>query len=133
LVPLLKHFDAIVVSLGPGSPDNPRDIGIVKDVWHISQGLSTPIFGVRSVLQSLTIDLGAQPQHLIVVKHSQVCRVEDPAIVIFTDVSDVHAVQYHSLHLVLPPQSDIVPLAWADNAQENSHVLMACKHRSKPF
>ncbi|TBU34660.1 para-aminobenzoate synthase [Dichomitus squalens] len=133
LVPLLKHFDAIVVGPGPGSPDNSRDIGIVKDVWHVSQHLLTPVFGVCLGLQSLAIEFGAQIKRLNVVKHGQVCRVDHLGSDIFTDVGDVHAVRYHSLHVDLPVQSDIVPLAWSDDAEDNGRVLMACKHRSNPF
>ena len=133
LLPLLPYFDAIVVGPGPGSPDIPEDIGVVKHIWHVSDTLLTPVFGVCLGLQSLAIEFGGQINRLNVVKHGQVYTVQHLGTEIFDGVGDVRAVRYHSLHVDLPPQSDIVPLGWADDGHENGRVVMACRHRSKPF
>ncbi|KAM5530743.1 hypothetical protein V8D89_015603 [Ganoderma adspersum] len=133
LLPLLAYFDAIVVGPGPGSPDIPEDIGVVKHIWHVTDNLLTPVFGVCLGLQSLAIEFGGQINRLNIVKHGQVYPVEHLGTEIFDGVGGVRAVRYHSLHVDLPPQSDIVPLGWADDGHENGRVVMACKHRSKPF
>ncbi|KAI0685175.1 ADC synthase, partial [Cerioporus squamosus] len=115
LLPLLKHFDAVVIGPGPGSPDIPDDIGVVRDIWHVADELLIPVFGVCLGLQSLAVEHGAKIRRLNV------------------DVGDVQAVRYHSLHVDLSGAPAIVPLAWSDDGRENGQVVMGLKHRSKPF
>jgi len=133
LRPLLKGFSAIVVGPGPGSPDNDKDIGLIRDLWSLPDEDVLPIFGVCLGLQSLAIAFGAQLKRLQVVKHGQVSRISHIGQDLFQGVQDVHAVRYHSLHVELAAGSDIEPLAWADDGTENGSVLMAAKHKSRPF
>ncbi|KAI0652101.1 para-aminobenzoic acid synthetase [Trametes meyenii] len=130
---LLKYFDAIVVGPGPGSPDNPADIGFVKDIWHVSEELVLPVFGVCLGLQSLGVACGAKLRRLNVVKHGQVSHIQHQGTEIFEGVGEVAAVRYHSLHIELSGQELLEPLAWADDGVENGKVLMAVKHRHRPF
>jgi para-aminobenzoate synthetase len=51
---------------------------------------------------------------------------------LFKDVKDVEAVRYHSLHVTLQNSRGLEELAWADDP-ENGRVVMALKHKSKPF
>ncbi|KAL1951581.1 hypothetical protein VTO73DRAFT_730 [Trametes versicolor] len=132
-IPLLRHFDAVIVGPGPGSPDNPEDIGIVKDVWHVAEDSLVPVFGVCLGLQSLAVEHGGRIQRLNVVKHGQVSRIHHQGTDLFENVGQVDAVRYHSLHVELSGQVDLEPLAWADDDGENGQVLMALKHRRKPF
>ncbi|KAI0721394.1 para-aminobenzoate synthase [Cerioporus squamosus] len=133
LLPLLKHFDAVVIGPGPGSPDIPDDIGVVRDIWHVADELLIPVFGVCLGLQSLAVEHGAKIRRLNVVKHGQVYRIDHVDTDIFQDVGDVQAVRYHSLHVDLSGAPAIVPLAWSDDGRENGQVVMGLKHRSKPF
>ncbi|EIW87013.1 para-aminobenzoate synthase [Coniophora puteana RWD-64-598 SS2] len=133
LLPLLPHFSAIVVGPGPGSPHIAEDIGIVKDLWKLSEDYLLPIFGVCLGHQSLVLEFGGQLERLRVVKHGQVSRVEHTSEDLFKNVDDVWAVRYHSLQVHVRPHSDIEALAWADDGEENGMVVMAVKHRSRPF
>ncbi|KAI0332021.1 para-aminobenzoic acid synthetase [Cubamyces sp. BRFM 1775] len=134
LLPFLQYFDAVVVGPGPGSPENPTDVGVVKDIWHVEESLLTPVFGVCLGLQSLAAEHGARIQRLNVVKHGQVSEVIHDGADLFHGVGEVHAVRYHSLHVELPAGTDdLQPLAWADDSEENGKVLMALKHAYKPF
>ncbi|KAJ8472971.1 hypothetical protein ONZ51_g8165 [Trametes cubensis] len=134
LLPFLKYFDAVVVGPGPGSPETPTDVGVVKDIWHVEESLLTPVFGVCLGLQSLAVEHGARIQRLNVVKHGQVSEVLHDGADLFHGVGEVHAVRYHSLHVELPAGTDhLEPLAWADDGEENGRVLMALKHAYKPF
>ncbi|OJT15801.1 hypothetical protein TRAPUB_3907 [Trametes pubescens] len=132
-IPLLQHFDAVVVGPGPGSPDNPEDIGIVKDLWHVAEDSLVPVFGVCLGLQSLAVEHGGRIQRLNVVKHGQVSRIHHQGRDLFENVGRVDAVRYHSLHVGLSGPADLEPLAWADDGEENGQVLMALKHKRKPF
>ncbi|KAI0639659.1 para-aminobenzoic acid synthetase [Trametes polyzona] len=133
IVPLLPHFDAVIVGPGPGSPINHEDIGVVRDVWHVPDELLVPVFGVCLGLQSLGVEHGARIKRLNVVKHGQVSHIHHGGSELFEGVGDVYAVRYHSLHIELSDQQDLEPLAWADDSEENGMVLMALKHRRKPF
>ncbi|KAI0361353.1 para-aminobenzoic acid synthetase [Trametes cingulata] len=131
--PLLRYFDAVIVGPGPGSPDNPSDVGIVKDIWHVADDLLLPVFGVCLGLQSLAVECGASIRRLNVVKHGQISLIRHGGTSLFQGVGEVHAVRYHSLHIQLTGQHDLEPLAWADDRGENGEVLMALEHKHKPF
>ncbi|KAI3622748.1 para-aminobenzoic acid synthetase PAB1 [Moniliophthora roreri] len=132
LVPLLKSFSAIVIGPGPGSPDNPRDIGVIADLWKLSEEDLLPIFGVCLGHQSLAIEHGAKLKRLRVVKHGQVSSIIHTRSGLFEGLETVNAVRYHSLHVELNG-GDVEPVAWADDGAENGPVLMAAQHKYKPF
>jgi para-aminobenzoate synthetase len=132
LRPHLKSFSAIVVGPGPGSPDNPTDIGVVKDIWHLEDGHLLPIFGVCLGLQSLGIEFGANLRRLGTVKHGLISRIHHTGSDIFQGVGEANAVRYHSLHVTIPASGQIEELAWAED-EENGRVVMGLKHTSKPF
>jgi para-aminobenzoate synthetase len=92
-----------------------------------------PIFGVCLGLQSMAIAFGARLERLRVVKHGQVSDIRHDGTDLFQDVKQVHAVRYHSLHVTMPKDGEIQELAWADDGEENGHVVMAVKHQSRPF
>ncbi|KAK0208770.1 ADC synthase [Desarmillaria ectypa] len=133
LLPHLKHFSAIVVGPGPGSPDNTQDIGIVRDLWSVSEQHILPIFGVCLGLQSLALTYGAELHRLPIVKHGQISHIVHTGHSLFEGVSRVEAVRYHSLHVTLLEDSFIEPLAWADDEPENGKILMAIQHKTRPF
>ncbi|KAF5385234.1 hypothetical protein D9615_001286 [Tricholomella constricta] len=133
LLPLLDHFAAIVVGPGPGSPDNPQDIGVVKDIWKMKDEHLLPIFGVCLGLQSMGIEFGARLQRLRVVKHGQVSTIQHRGTDIFQGVGPIGAVRYHSLHVELLDDGELEQLAWANDGEENGHVVMAARHKVRPF
>ena len=67
------------------------------------------------------------------VKHGQISRIDHNGIGLFKGIGETHAVRYHSLHVIPQDDGDIEPLAWADDGAENGQVVMAIKHRTKPF
>ena len=133
LLPHLSYFSAIVIGPGPGSPEIAQDIGIVRDLWTMKDEDILPIFGVCLGLQSMAIAFGAHLERLRVVKHGQVSDIQHVGMDLFQGVKQVHAVRYHSLHVTLLEDGEIQELAWADDGKDNGHVVMATKHRSRPF
>lgn len=91
------------------------------------------MFGVCLGLQSLALEFGAQLKKLNVVKHGQISEILHSGNDIFNGLEAVYAVRYHSLHVVVEGINTLEPLAWADDGEENGKVLMAVRHRSKPF
>ena len=129
----MQYFSAIIVGPGPGSPDCPQDVGIIKSVWRLSNSYLVPVFGVCLGLQTLGLEFGGRLKKLNVVKHGQISKIEHTDSDIFESVGRVNAVRYHSLHVDAESASELEPLGWADDGAENGKVLMAVKHRSKPF
>ncbi|KAJ7631113.1 ADC synthase [Roridomyces roridus] len=133
LLPFLPAFSAVIVGPGPGSPENDRDVGLIKDLWNLGEHSVLPMFGVCLGLQSLCVAHGAELKRLDVVKHGQISRVQHTGTFLFQGVGTVRAVRYHSLHVVLRQGGCIEQLAWVDDGAENGHVVMAVRHTSKPF
>ncbi|KAF8586247.1 para-aminobenzoic acid synthetase [Ramaria rubella] len=136
LLPLLSCFSAIVVGPGPGSPDNDADVGIIRKLWSLSYPHILPIFGVCLGFQSLTLAFGGCLRTMPMVKHGMVSRIEHVGHDLFQDVEDIEATRYHSLCVDLIDKelcSEIEPLAWAEDGEENGQILMAVRHRHKPF
>ncbi|KAH9065823.1 para-aminobenzoate synthase [Lactarius vividus] len=133
LISILPYFSAVVVGPGPGSPEVPEDIGVIPQLWKLPDHLLVPVFGVCLGLQSLAIEFGAQLKRLNVVKHGQISQIHHNGTDLFKGVEEVHAVRYHSLHVVLPVDGDLESLAWADDGAENGQVVMSVRHRSRPF
>ncbi|KAF8807842.1 para-aminobenzoate synthase [Phlegmacium glaucopus] len=132
LLPYLSYFSAVIVGPGPGSPDVPEDIGLVKDLWKLREHDIIPIFGVCLGLQSLGLAFGALLKRLDAVKHGQISHIYHQGIDLFDNVGSVRAVRYHSLHVVLQQDGDVEELAWA-NDMENGKVTMAVRHKCRPF
>lgn len=133
LIPYLHYFSAIVVGPGPGSPDSPQDIGIVKDLWKVRSDHVLPVFGVCLGLQSLGIEFGAHLGRLHIVKHGQVSNIQHTGTDLFQGVGLVGAVRYHSLHVTLPEDGELEELAWVDDGKHNGRIVMAIKHKIRPF
>lgn len=134
LLPFLRHFSAIVVGPGPGSPDRTQDVGIVKELWHLQNDYLVPIFGVCLGLQSLCLEHGGRIQRLVDVKHGQISPISHNFSELFMAVNNpLFAVRYHSLHAILEVGGNLEPLAWADDGMENGRILMAVQHKVKPF
>ncbi|KAF8632975.1 hypothetical protein AX15_001572 [Amanita polypyramis BW_CC] len=128
----LDYFSAVVISAGPGSPAIGKDIGIIKYLWKIEHAKVIPVFGVCLGLQSLGITYGAKLRRLHTVKHGQISVIRHKSKDIFKGVGLVKAVRYHSLYIEVVSGGEIEELAWADD-EDNGRVLMACKHKSRPF
>ncbi|GJJ13212.1 hypothetical protein Clacol_007463 [Clathrus columnatus] len=138
LLDLLPSFSAVVVGPGPGSPANASDIGIIPHLWTLPDCALLPIFGVCLGFQSLGLALGGKLRIMEVVKHGMVSTIEHTKHDLFMDVSEsVVATRYHSLCIDFDPNIitnlDFEPLAWTDDGEDNGQVLMAGRHRNKPF
>ena len=100
----------------------------------LSESSQLPILGVCLGLQSLCIAFGGQLKRLAVVKHGIISQVTHVGRDIFAGVEKVAAVQYHSLHVdMLRNNDEIEELAWTVDEGENGRVLMAARHRRRPY
>ncbi|CAK7216317.1 hypothetical protein SBRCBS47491_002783 [Sporothrix bragantina] len=159
----LACYDAVVCGPGPGSPDCPADIGLMKYVWAAGNSDSeknnlTPALGICLGFQSLVAAHGGRIRRLRSGGlHGMVRPVETNPKVgdIFAGVAaPFRATLYHSLGADIG-QDDIdeekwaaarwqapqvspylVPLAWVEEQTEAAGVerlLMGVRHQVNPF
>ncbi|KFA46471.1 hypothetical protein S40293_04283 [Stachybotrys chartarum IBT 40293] len=157
LLRYLRHFDAVICGPGPGSPDNAEDVGIFEDLWSLDEGDMVPVLGICLGFQSLVRSFGGRIKKLQRGLHGMVREIEhrgpnnDDAI--FRGVPAFRATLYHSLcadigqdlhpsdrwdeakWLPTSAAPDLLPLAWTSEEREQGveRILMAVKHRTKPF
>ncbi|KAI5806560.1 ADC synthase [Peziza echinospora] len=132
----LSYYDALVIGPGPGSPDDQKDIGIAKEMWTtLPKKHLLPVFGVCLGLQSLCLAFGGQLKRLEVVKHGIISPVTHTGTDIFEGVKDINAVRYHSLHVDMRGVvgGEMEELAWVVDGGENGKVLMAARHKTRPY
>ncbi|MEV6237505.1 aminodeoxychorismate synthase component I [Lentzea sp. NPDC051838] len=121
----LEDFDNIVISPGPGAPQNSRDIGLVGDLLRRT---TLPVLGVclgHQIIGHLaggTVTAAPEP------RHGHLAKISHDGDPLFAGVPrEFVAVRYHSLCVEEPLPSELVPIAWADDG-----VLMALRHRDLP-
>ncbi|ANZ41496.1 aminodeoxychorismate synthase, component I [Lentzea guizhouensis] len=121
----LEEFDNVVVSPGPGRPQNSRDIGHVGELLRRT---TVPVLGVclgHQIIGHLaggTVSAAPEP------RHGHLAKVSHDGDPLFAGVPrEFVAVRYHSLSVQEPLPAELVPIAWADDG-----VLMALRHRDRP-
>ncbi|KAL2167180.1 hypothetical protein VTG60DRAFT_1635 [Thermothelomyces hinnuleus] len=157
----LKRYDAVVCGPGPGNPDTEADVGLVRHVWQLADDELLPVFGVCLGFQSLVSAHGGQVRRLRRGLHGMVREIhhrEGGGGVegdVFAGVRRFKATLYHSLCGDIGQDEvgegeweaarwrpsarcpDLVPLAWVEEereqGEEKERILMAVKHRTKPF
>ena len=159
----LKQFAAVVLGPGPGDPRNTADVGLFNDVWQLNRSQVLPVLGICLGFQSLVLNHDGKIKRLPLPRHGIETTVTFGGSSPFARLGKVTTVQYHSLHAALEDKDpgsldspdalwsacfdcpELEPLAWdftSSNtsrssvtriAQNPSRILMAVKHRSKPF
>lgn len=90
------RFDNIVISPGPGRPDNPADFGVCGDV--IREFTDVPILGVCLGHQGLGLFAGSRVGEAPAVRHGKVSRIRHDGKGVFAGLPQgFAAVRYHSL------------------------------------
>ncbi|MCJ1249899.1 para-aminobenzoate synthase, (PABA) [Trapelia coarctata] len=94
----LRPFSAVVAGPGPGNPGNDADIGLMKELWSLSDEDILPVLGICLGFQSLVLAHGGKVLPLNRPRHGVVTRISTNGEGIFQGVEEVQSVQYHSLH-----------------------------------
>jgi len=140
----LPLFDAVVIGPGPGSPDNPEDVGVLPSLFALEERDLIPIFGVCLGFQSLVLAFGGKIARLPEPKHGQVDFIRHSGDDLFKGIDKaipVESVRYHSLHATPGEVSPIQSLGWTTDiisdketgTSSNIDILMAGKHQTFPF
>ncbi|RNJ77137.1 MAG: aminodeoxychorismate/anthranilate synthase component II [Nitrosopumilus sp. B06] len=121
-----KQYDAIIISPGPGTPEEKRYFGVCGDVIR-DLGSSTPILGVCLGHQGIIDVFGGSVTNAGCVRHGKTSPVSHKGTGLFTGVKNpFRATRYHSLvgdKTVIPDELEVT--ATADDDGE----IMAVRHK----
>jgi para-aminobenzoate synthetase len=122
-------FDNIVISPGPGTPDNPEDVGLSMEV--LERFPDTPILGVCLGLQCMGKFFGGvvkkAPQEMHG-KYSELTIYDSP---LFKGLPEsIKVVRYHSLIV----EKETFPDQLKCTAEtKDQRLVMALEHKTRPF
>ncbi len=92
-----KNYDAIIISPGPGTPEDKKYFGVCSDVIK-DMGSSTPILGVCLGHQGIIDAFGGKVTNAGCVRHGKTSPVDHTDSKLFKDVKNpFRATRYHSL------------------------------------
>jgi len=121
----LSEFDGVLISPGPGSPEN---AGLCVEIIQECARLNIPMLGVCLGLQTLAIAYGGEVSQAPELLHGRTSEIFHSGSQLFIDVpSPFLATRYHSLAVSNVPEDLQV------TAHTSDGVVMALEHRSLPL
>ena len=121
-----KNYDAIIISPGPGTPEDKKYFGVCSDVIK-DIGSSTPILGVCLGHQGIIDAFGGKVTNAECVRHGKISPVDHVDSKLFKDVKNpFRATRYHSLvgdKTIIPEVLKVTATASDDGE------VMAIEHR----
>lgn len=121
-----NHYDQIILSPGPGHPDNSADFGIGK--WII-QHSSKPILGICLGHQGIFSAFGGKVERAPTPVHgllSTITHADDP---LYASIpQQLRVMRYHSLLCTGTVPAELEIIAWTQDK-----LIMGLRHRSRPI
>ncbi|MDH5431073.1 MAG: aminodeoxychorismate/anthranilate synthase component II [Nitrosopumilus sp.] len=121
-----RKYDAIIISPGPGTPEDKKYFGVCSDVIK-NMGEKTPILGVCLGHQGIIDAFGGKVTNAGCVRHGKTSPVDHTNSKLFTGVKNpFRATRYHSLvgdKTVIPDSLEITATASDDGE------VMAVQHK----
>ncbi len=122
----VDEVEAVVISPGPGRPQNPADLGWCPEVLDGHPEL--PVLGVCLGHQAIAYDAGARVE-VTVPRHGYLAAVTHEGTELFEGIPQgFRAVRYHSLHVPEPLPPLLRATAWAQDG-----TVMALRRRDRPW
>ncbi|TAE58317.1 MAG: aminodeoxychorismate synthase component I [Nostocales cyanobacterium] len=126
------EFDNIVISPGPGRPENYQDFGICGQVLQNiqnTQNIQVPVLGVCLGHQGLGYFYGGKIIHAPEIKHGRIVEVYHNNCELFQGLpSSFSAVCYNSLVVENNIPECLEKIAWTSD-----NIIMGLQHRNLPF
>lgn len=122
-----KKYDGIIISPGPGTPDDKKYFGICSDVIK-ELGATTPILGVCLGHQGIISSFGGKVTNAGCVRHGKTSPVNHKESELFKGVKNpFKATRYHSLvgdKTIIPDILEVIATA------EDDGEVMAVRHKN---
>ena len=123
---LQNNYDAIIISPGPGTPDDEKYFGVCSDVIK-NIGSKIPILGVCLGHQGIISSFGGKVTNAGCVRHGKTSPVKHNNSELFKDVRNpFRATRYHSLvgdKTIIPETLEVIASA------EDDGEIMAIRHK----
>jgi anthranilate synthase component II len=128
---VLAH-EYVVLSPGPGSPDNPEDFSVGRQVLLVG---TVPVLGVCLGMQGLVTAYGGRVvQDVHRLAHGEIAHIQHDGEGVFSGLpQDFAAVRYHSLAALDLPGCLVATAACPGDRDEGPEVLMGVRHASLPL
>lgn len=121
-----KNYDAIIISPGPGTPEDKKYFGVCSEVIS-TMGVKTPIFGVCLGHQGIIAAFGGKVTNAGCVRHGKTSPVDHTDAKLFKNVKNpFRATRYHSLvgdKTIIPDVLQVIATAGDDGE------IMAIQHK----
>ncbi|KFM15100.1 Anthranilate synthase component II protein [Marine Group I thaumarchaeote SCGC AAA799-O18] len=121
-----RNYDAIVISPGPGTPEDERYFGICKNVI-LELGPKTPILGVCLGHQGIIDCFGGKVTNAVNIRHGKTSQIKHYDDSLFKEVENpFRATRYHSLvgeKTIIPDSLKITAVA------EDDGEIMGVSHK----
>jgi anthranilate synthase component 2 len=125
-----NKYDAIVISPGPGTPEDKKYFGVCSDVIK-KLGSTTPILGVCLGHQGIIHEFGGKVVNAGCVRHGKTSPIKHTNDPLFDGVKNpFRATRYHSLvgdKTIIPDVLEITAVA------EDDGEVMAVRHKKYPI
>jgi para-aminobenzoate synthetase len=119
-----SSYDNIIISPGPGHPDNESDFGICK---KIITTINKPILGICLGHQGIASVFGGKVVHAKTPIHGQIDYISHNHSTLFSDIPNpFNVVRYHSLIVAADLPDELELTCWNDEES-----IMGIKHKTK--
>ena len=128
------HTDRIIISPGPGSPEDESYFGVCAQVIT-ELGPTIPLLGVCLGMQGIVHCFGGKVVKAYVPMHGKVSPISHDGMGIFKDIPDqLEVMRYHSLMAAADSMPDCLALtAVVGDLGSDSYEIMAVKHKQFPI
>lgn len=125
-----KKYDRIIISPGPGSPEDPAYFGICGEVIT-KLGVSTPILGVCLGMQGIAYCFGGKIVPAKVPMHGRTSRITHDGKGVFADLPNgLEVMRYHSL---IVDKDSLSAELIVTSTDEDGGEIMGIRHRNYPI
>ena len=128
------HADRIIISPGPGSPEDESYFGVCAQVIT-ELGPKIPLLGVCLGMQGIVHCFGGKVVKAYVPMHGKFSPISHDGMGIFKDIPDqLEVMRYHSLMAAAESMPDCLTLtAVVGDLGSDSYEIMAVKHKQFPI